>query len=105
MDMIQKISALGIVPVIKLTNPDNAVPLCRALARGGESGSCGGYRYLRLDTQEGSVLIFLNSEREISAVRSLMTVTALTAAGSLLIVFGLICALSRRAIMPYIRNL
>ena len=35
MDMIQKISALGIVPVIKLTNPDNAVPLCRALARGG----------------------------------------------------------------------
>ena len=35
MDMIQKISALGIVPVIKLTNPDNAVPLCRALAKGG----------------------------------------------------------------------
>ena len=34
MDMIQKISALGIVPVIKLTNPDNAVPLCRALAMG-----------------------------------------------------------------------
>ena len=51
------------------------------------------------------ILIFLNSEREISAVRSLLTVTALTAAGSLLIVFGLICALSRRAIMPYIRNL
>ena len=51
------------------------------------------------------MLIFLNSEREISAVRSLLTVTALTAAGSLLIVFGLICALSRRAIMPYIRNL
>ena len=35
MDMIQKFASLGIVPVIKLNNPDDAVPLCRALARGG----------------------------------------------------------------------
>ena len=35
MDMIQKISSLGIVPVIKLTDANNAVPLCRALKRGG----------------------------------------------------------------------
>ena len=35
MDMIQKFAALGIVPVIKLNDPADAVPLCRALARGG----------------------------------------------------------------------
>ncbi len=35
MDMIKKISSLGIVPVIKLTDANNAVPLCRALAKGG----------------------------------------------------------------------
>ena len=35
MDMIEKISALGIVPVIKLTDAANAVPLCRALKNGG----------------------------------------------------------------------
>lgn len=35
MDMIRKISALGIVPVIKLTDANDAVPLCRALTRGG----------------------------------------------------------------------
>jgi Entner-Doudoroff aldolase len=35
MDMIKKISSLGIVPVIKLTDAANAVPLCRALANGG----------------------------------------------------------------------
>ena len=35
MDMIKKISSLGIVPVIKLTDANNAVPLCRALANGG----------------------------------------------------------------------
>ena len=35
MDMIRKIASLGIVPVIKLNDPERAVPLCRALARGG----------------------------------------------------------------------
>ena len=35
MDMIQKFAALGIVPVIKLNDPADAVPLCRALAKGG----------------------------------------------------------------------
>ena len=35
MDMIKKISSMGIVPVINLTDADNAVPLCRALANGG----------------------------------------------------------------------
>ncbi len=35
MDMIQKFASLGIVPVIKLNDPADAVPLCRALARGG----------------------------------------------------------------------
>jgi len=35
MDMMQKFAALGIVPVIKLNDPADAVPLCRALARGG----------------------------------------------------------------------
>lgn len=33
--LLQDISAIGIVPVIKLDHPDNAVPLVRALADGG----------------------------------------------------------------------
>ena len=35
MDMIKKIESLGIIPVVKLENAQNAVPLCRALMRGG----------------------------------------------------------------------
>lgn len=35
MDLTAKISAIGIVPVIKLKDAANAVPLCRALMRGG----------------------------------------------------------------------
>lgn len=35
MDMIKKIEALGIVPVVKLNRADDAVPLARALTAGG----------------------------------------------------------------------
>lgn len=35
MDVIEKISLAGIVPVIKVENADDAVPLCKALADGG----------------------------------------------------------------------
>lgn len=35
MDILKEISLRGIVPVIKLNRPEDAVPLCGALARGG----------------------------------------------------------------------
>ena len=35
MDMIEKLSLAGIVPVIKVENAEDAVPLCKALANGG----------------------------------------------------------------------
>ncbi len=35
MDMIEKLSLAGIVPVIKVEDPDDAVPLCKALSDGG----------------------------------------------------------------------
>ena len=34
-ELQKKVSAVGVVPVIKLTDANNAVPLCRALANGG----------------------------------------------------------------------
>ena len=35
MDILQAVSLRGIVPVIKLNRPEDAVPLCGALSRGG----------------------------------------------------------------------
>lgn len=35
MDMLQRIEALGIVPVVKLNDAKDAIPLCEALTRGG----------------------------------------------------------------------
>ena len=35
MDMMEKLSLAGLVPVIKVEDAADAVPLCRALAKGG----------------------------------------------------------------------
>jgi 2-dehydro-3-deoxyphosphogluconate aldolase/(4S)-4-hydroxy-2-oxoglutarate aldolase len=38
-DILNQIRACGVIPVIKLNNADDAVPLCRALAAGGLSAA------------------------------------------------------------------
>lgn len=53
----------------------------------------------------GTSVIFLNSERELHAIRALFWITAAVAGGCLVIVFLLVLLFSRRAIAPYIRNL
>lgn len=56
-------------------------------------------------TADGTTVIFLNSERELQAVRSLLLLTIAIACGCLLGVFALVLLFSRRAIAPYLRNL
>ena len=51
MDMIEKLSLAGIVPVIKVEDAGDAVPLCKALADGG----------LQLQTNAGTVAVRLPS--------------------------------------------
>lgn len=64
-----------------------------------------GYRYL-VDTAEGeTVVLFLNSEREIQTMRSLLWITLAIAAVCLVVVFGLVVLFSRRAITPYLKNM
>lgn len=53
----------------------------------------------------GTSVIFLNSERELHAIRALFWITAAVAGGCLVIVFLLVLLFSRRAIAPYMRNL
>ena len=64
-----------------------------------------GYRYL-VDTAEGeTVVLFLNSEREIQTMRSLLWITLAIAAVCLVVVFGLVVLFSRRAVTPYLKNM
>lgn len=75
------------------------------LSSGRTHGYYQGYRYLVAASDSGTSVIFLNSERELHAIRALFWITAAVAGGCLVIVFLLVLLFSRRAIAPYMRNL
>lgn len=64
-----------------------------------------GYRYLVSSTENETVVLFLNSEREIQTMRSLLWITLAIAGSCLAVVFGLVVLFSRRAITPYLKNI
>lgn len=72
---------------------------------GRAAGYLNGYRYRQQMTMEGSVVLFLNSEREIQSMRTLLLVSSVMAVVSLLVVFALVVLFSKRAIAPYVRNI
>ena len=76
-----------------------------ALAGGRTRGFYKGYRYLVRGDGGAKSVIFLNAERELGAVRSLLATTAAVAALCLAAVFILVLLLARRAVKPYMRNL
>lgn len=76
-----------------------------ALDGGKSKGYENGYRYLVDMSQHETVVLFLNSERELQTMRSLLWITLAIAGGSLLVVFVLVVLFSRRAIMPYLKNM
>ncbi len=77
----------------------------KVLEKANEFGYCDGYRYVVRETDEGTTIVFLNSEREIQYMKTLLLVSCLVAAFGLVAVFVLIAAFSKRAIMPYVRNM
>lgn len=75
------------------------------LESGKAHGYESGYRYLVSTTEDETVVLFLNSEREIQTIRSLLWITLAIAAACLVLVFGLVVLFSRRAITPYLKNM
>ena len=75
------------------------------LESGKAHGYESGYRYLVGTTEDETVVLFLNSEREIQTMRSLLLITLAIAAVCLAVVFGLVVLFSRRAITPYLKNM
>ena len=75
------------------------------LAKQRQSGYYQGYRFLVQTDEAGTAVVFLNSERELQSMRSLLLLTLVIALCCILIVFILVVLFSRRAILPYVRNL
>ena len=75
------------------------------LESGKAHGYESGYRYLVSTAEDETVVLFLNSERELQTMRSLLWITLAIAAVCLVVVFGLVVLFSRRAITPYLKNM
>lgn len=75
------------------------------LAHGKTHGYEGGYRYLVSQDDEETVILFLNSERELQTMKSLLWISLVIAGTCLVVVFGLVILFSRRAITPYLKNM
>ncbi len=69
------------------------------------SGYYKGYRYLKVSGEDETVILFLNCEREIEMMKTLLLITIIIAIVSLLIVFILVSFFSKYAIAPYIKNM
>ena len=75
------------------------------LEHGKTHGYENGYRYLVSQEDTETVVLFLNSERELQTMKSLLWITLMIAGFCLVVVFGLVVLFSRRAITPYLKNM
>lgn len=73
--------------------------------KGKSQGFYNGYRYLVQENENGTVVLFLNSERELQTENNLISISAAIAGLCLGAVFLLVFLFSGRAILPYVRNL
>ena len=78
----------------------------QALATGKDSGFLGEYAWqvLRPGTDE-RVVFFLNCETRLTAVRTLLLISLLACAGSILLAWLLVTLFSRKAVEPTLRNM
>lgn len=75
------------------------------IAKGKKQGYESGYRYLIAESSNETIVLFLNSERELQTIRSLRWITLAIAGASLTVVFVLVVLFSKKAIEPYLRNI
>lgn len=78
----------------------------RVLQSGKRQGYMGNYRYLSVDKKSfGTLILFLDSREWMETVQFFLMISVGIAAGSLVLVYILIRALSGRAIHPMVENL
>ncbi len=91
---------------IASVSSNEAAEYAQAVLKGGhERGYESGYRYLVSKSSSETVVLFLNSERELQTMQSLFWITLAIAAACLVVLFILVFLFSQRAIMPYVKNL
>ncbi len=73
-------------------------------ASGNTKGFTDGYRYLTTETDEGTLIIFLDCNRSISNARRLAMISVCVSIGGLGVVFFLLQIISKKVIAPFAEN-
>lgn len=75
------------------------------LARRGDSGFYRGYRYMIFRGESSTTAVFLNAEPELVGRNALLVGSVVVSLLCMLLAFGIILILSKRAVDPYMRNI
>lgn len=77
----------------------------KALAKNSDRGYISGYRFAKTEADGATVIVFLNCEKEVNSMRSILYMTLAISGAALILVFILVCLLSRKAIQPIAQNI
>ena len=94
--------------IIKAYRDDSLIPdqdalqskVIEALEKGKSSGFIGSYRFLKVETNVGNLILFLNCQRELDSYESFVRNSVLISIGVIVSVFILIVLVSRKVIAP-----
>lgn len=75
-----------------------------ASLKDGSKGSMGQYRYLVTDSGHGKMIAFLDRSQDIEASLQLLGISIFTAVISLVFIFLIMLVLSKRIVMPFVKN-
>ena len=103
---IAKVDDFG--KIIKTYRDDTLIPdqdalqskVNDALSKGKTSGFLGSYRFLKVETNVGNLILFLNCQRELDSYNSFIENSLLISIGVIASVFVLIVLISKRVIAP-----
>ena len=90
--------------IASISEDDAANYASAVIARGQKSGFYKGYRYL-VTEDEKTIVVFLNADKEIMSSKVLAVVCIVVSLICMLIAFGIIMLLSKRAVDPYMKNI
>ncbi len=76
-----------------------------ALSKKADSGYVNGYRYMRSYVDGATIITFLNCERELQSMRTILAMTLLISGVAIILVFILVLLFSKKAIQPIAQNI
>ncbi len=91
--------------IASIDSEDAAAYAQKALAKESDSGYIDSYRYVKDEIFGNTVIIFLNTYRELQFMKSIWIVTLIVSAVSMALVFVLVFIFSSRAIKPIATNI